>query len=465
MSAPVANYTQGSLAKELNLLGLIRNEVVDGIVEEGQAEYAITKIIENSNAMYESQGTGNKIMKTYKDEVAFTGDPTIQSQIQSVASLGGGVFRVNFTDPNYQGFRENDHVDTKFNGNQAKVVAAGNGWVNVTQAPGFAAPTLSDFAASKVLIQRTRSIELRGTLAPKGVYQLPQTWENYISVIDDGGQESLFDGMNQTVISQAGDYINVAPIKQALGRFFRNMSMMYYTSRKVNPASNGMVYSATSGIIEQIKAGGTYIAKNSVMQKAEFENLVAQWFLSNPHNNNQNRIIKTGRIGMALVAEWYKDLIKYDSQIAISFTDGSVNGLNATKIFIPGWGFVNVMYDVMQDMNMNGERTAIPGYVGMPKTSADFYFLDFSPVRMQTTGATAPALQKIFLKAKYCFAFNQGLKPTESLASAMAGGTALTLDNLELTSTTADFNDFRIYSMAGINVMNRSAHVYIENKL
>jgi hypothetical protein len=119
MSTTNAVYTKGSLAKELNLLGLVRNQVVDGIVEEGQAEYAITKIIEESNAKYEAAGTGNKILPIYKDEVAYTGDPTIQSQVQSVVSLGGGVIRINFSDPNYQGFRNDDRIDTKFNGNQA----------------------------------------------------------------------------------------------------------------------------------------------------------------------------------------------------------------------------------------------------------------------------------------------------------------------------------------------------------
>jgi hypothetical protein len=465
MSTTNAVYTKGSLAKELNLLGLVRNQVVDGIVEEGQAEYAITKIIEESNAKYEAAGTGNKILPIYKDEVAYTGDPTIQSQVQSVVALGGGVIRINFSDPNYQGFRNDDRIDTKFNGNQAKVVEAGNGFIKVSQAEGFTAPVVGDFAAGKVVIQRTRAINARGTLAPQGVYQLPQTWENYCSIIDDGGQESLFDSLNQTVISQAGDYISIAPIKQALGRFFRNMSMNYFTSRKVNPATNGMNFSATSGIIEQIKDGGTYVPLNSVVTKAEFENYVAQWFLSNPHNNNSNRVIKTGRIGMAQIGEWYKDYMKFDYNVAISFTDGSVNGLNATKIFIAGFGFVQVMHDMLQDMNLMGERSSISGYAGMPKTSGDFYFFDFSPVRMQTTGATAPALQKIYLKNKYFFAFNQGLKPTESLASAMTGGTALTMDSLELTSTTADFNSFRIYSICGINVMNRSAHVYLENKV
>jgi len=42
-------------------------------------------------------------------------------------------------------------------------------------------------------------------------------------------------------------------------------------------------------------------------------------------------------------------------------------------------------------------------------------------------------------------------------------GTALTLDNMELTSTTKDYNSFRMWSACGINVLNRSAHAYLEN--
>lgn len=52
MAATNAVYTKGSLAKELNLQGLIRNRVVDGVVQEGQHAYAWTKIIEETNNFY-----------------------------------------------------------------------------------------------------------------------------------------------------------------------------------------------------------------------------------------------------------------------------------------------------------------------------------------------------------------------------------------------------------------------------
>lgn len=465
MSQTNSVYTKGSLAKELNLNGLIRNEVVDGVVQEGQAEYLITKIIEQSNAKYEESGMGNKIIYTPKNEVAVNGDPTIKAQVQSAVAESGGVIKITFTDPNYQAFRSNDLVDTKFNGNQAKVIEGGIGFMRIKQADGFATPVVGDFAAGKIVIQRDRSVDIRGTQAPEGVYQVPQVWENYLSIWDDGGQENLFDSAQRTVISNAGEYVSVAPIKNALGRFFRNGAMKMYTSRAVNPASNGYQTTATSGIIEQIKNRGTYAALNSVITRSEFEDRVAQWLLSNPHQMNDNRIIKTGRIGMAQIGEWYKEQMKYDVGIAVSFTDGSVNGLNATKIFIAGFGFVNVVHDIMQDMNFMGEKSAISGYSGMPKTSGDFYMLDFSPVQMQY-GGTAPAFQKFYLRNKYFYGMQQGMRPTEMLADVLnGGGTALTLDNLELSSTNNDFNSFRIYSICGINVMNGSAHVYLENKV
>lgn len=461
MSAPNSRYTTGSLLKDLTLNALVNGRVVDGIVEEGQAEYITTKIIEQSNAMYQDRGTGNKMLENFEDRVAFLGDPTIKGQVQSVAAVTGGI-RINFTDTAYDAFRKNDDVDTKFAGNQAKVLEANAGYIIVAQRDGYTAPIAGDYAVGSTVIQRKRSIDLRGTSAPVSVNQVPDFWKNHVSVVDDGGQQSLFDSLNSTNMRNAGDYIVNVPIQNAVGRFFRNLSATYWTSKNVNPETNGMTYSATSGIIEQIQAGGAYYPMTSLVTKTEFENRVRTWLLSNPHDMNDNRVIKTGSMGMGLISSWYQDLIKYDAEVAMDFTDGSVNGLNATKIWIPALGRINVVYDKLQDMNLNGALTSVTAYQGLPKTSGDFYFMDFSPVRMQENGMMAPALQKIHLREKYFFGFEQGLAPTSSLDSAMSG-TALTLDNMELTSTTKDYNSFRMWSACGINVLNRSAHAYLEN--
>ena len=113
-----------------------------------------------------------------------------------------------------------------------------------------------------------------------------------------------------------------------------------------------------------------------------------------------------------------------------------------------------------------GTLTSLAGFEGLPQTSGNFYMLDFSPVQMQTSGMMAPAFQKIYMgNSKYFYSFQRGLTAMESLGSAISNGTALTVENMELTSTDNDFNSFRIYSIGGINVMNPTAHVYLENKV
>lgn len=466
MAATNAVYTKGSLAKELNLQGLIRNRVVDGVVQEGQHAYAWTKMIEETNNFYESRGTGNKMLFTYKDEIAYTGDPTIKAQVSSsVASTGGSVL-ITFTNPDYQAFRENDQVALKFGGNLSRVVETGLGYIKVAQAPGHTAPVAGDFPAGKLVIQYVRAIDTSGTKGPAGVYIVPQTWENYCSITDDGGQQNLFASLQNTVISDAEGYITIAPVKEALQRFFRNNAMTQFLSKGVNPESTGMNQTATKGIHQQIQDRGTYAALNSLIQQSEFENYVRNWFLSNPGNDNANRIIRTGSIGMKLISTWYKDYMKFDATIAVNFTDGSINGLNATRIYIPGFEYVNVVRDKMLDMQGMGTLTSLQGFEGLPQTSGNFYFLDFSPVQMQTSGMMAPAFQKIYMgNSKYFYSFQRGLTAMESLGSAISNGTALTVENMELTSTDNDFNSFRIYSICGINVMNPTAHCYLENKV
>lgn len=461
MSQPNANYTKGSLLKDLTIQSLVNGREVGGIVEEGQAAYVTMKIIEQSNAKYEGMGTGNKILQNFEDRVAYIGDPTIRGQVSAPTAVTGGI-RIDWVDSNYNAFRKGDTVDVKTNGNQAKVVEAGAGYIVVAQLEGFSAPVTGDYPAGISVIQRTRSVDLRGTSAPEGVNPYPKFWKNWCSVIDDGGQQNLFDSMNTSNMTNAPDYIVNTVIQSAAQRFFRNQVFKMWTSEGVNPESNGFIQSETKGIVSQIKEGGTYVPMTSVITKSEFEQQLRRWYLRNPANSNANRIVKTGSIGFGLIASWYQDLIKYDSSIAVSFTDGSVNGLNATKIFIPGFEMIQIVKDPLQDMDLNGELTNMSGYAGLPKTSGDFYFMDFTPVRMQQNGMMAPALQKIYLKNKYFFGMEQGLRPTESLMNA-AAGTGLTWENLEMTSTTKDFNSFRIYGICGINVLNRSAHCYLEN--
>jgi hypothetical protein len=202
-----------------------------------------------------------------------------------------------------------------------------------------------------------------------------------------------------------------------------------------------------------------------VITRSEFEQQVRRWYIANPASNFTDRVIFTGAIGMAQIAEWYRDQLKYDGRIAVSFTDGSVNGLNATKIFIPGFEYINIVMIDMLNMAWMGELSSIAGYEGLPKTAGNFYFMDFSPVVMQPSGLMGPAFQKIYFKSKYFYSYQRGLTEMATLGSIIENATPITADNMEITSTDNDFNNFRIYSVCGINVMNAQAHVYLENKV
>jgi hypothetical protein len=466
MSTANQLYTKGSLLKELNLANLVRNRIVDGVVMQGQSAYAWTKIIEGINNKYEANGTGHKILQTYKDEIAYTGDPTVKAQIQATTDLGGGVFRINLTSPSYNAFRENDLVDLKFGQNNlAKVIEAGPGYIKISQAPGNAAPVIGNYATGKIITTRTRAIGTRGTKSPVGLNPVPQKWENYLSIIDDASQQNLFDSQNNTVISGAEGYIISAPIQSTLQNFFRINAMNQFVSSPVNPESNGFDYTSTAGIHTQLIERGNYLPLNTVITRSEFEQQVRRWYIANPASNFTDRVIFTGAIGMAQIAEWYRDQLKYDGRIAVSFTDGSVNGLNATKIFIPGFEYINIVMIDMLNMAWMGELSSIAGYEGLPKTAGNFYFMDFSPVVMQPSGLMGPAFQKIYFKSKYFYSYQRGLTEMATLGSIIENATPITADNMEITSTDNDFNNFRIYSVCGINVMNAQAHVYLENKV
>jgi hypothetical protein len=464
MSQTQSIYTKGSLAKELTMANLVANRVVDGVVQEGQAAYTWTSVIEQTNSYYEKNGgMGNKILEIYKDEVAYTGDPTISGQISGVQDIGGGRFKVSFAAPS-EGFRKNDKVGLQFGRKLSEVVEAASDYMVVARNPGDETISTADFPQGSMIYQFTRGIDTRGTVSPEGLAIVPQTWENYVSIIDDATQQNIFDSKQNTIIRQAGNYIVVAPIQEMMERFFRNCAMNQFLSLGVNPAEYNLNKSATKGIHQQIRQRGLYELMGSQISKTNFESKLRTWYLANPGNPIKNKIIGTGSLGMAMIAEWYKDLIKYDRDIAITFTDGSVNGLNATKIFIPGFEEIQVVKFEMLDMDGMGARTAISGFEGLPRTSGNFYFLDFTPVRMRTSGLMAPAFQKTFFGgAKYYFSYQKGLSPMDSLESVVANATPLTMDSLELTSTDRDTSNLRIYTMAGINIMNGSAQGLLEN--
>jgi hypothetical protein len=461
-----AIYSKGSLMKEMTIANLVRNQVVDGVVQEGQASYTWTMLIEKTNALYESNGgAGNKVLDTYKDEVAYTGDPTIQAQIVASTDIGGGRIKVEFAN-SAEWFRANDYVGRQFGRKLAEVSEAYSNYIIVQQAKGYDAITTADFPTAETLTQFTRSVATRGTKSPVGLSIRPEVWYNYISIIDDAVQQNLFDSKQNVVIEGANGYIKVAPVGEMMERFFRNCAMNQFVSQGVNPEDNNFNYSATRGIHQQIRERGLYTLLGSQITKSEFENYVRRWYVSNPGNDLRNKFIATGAIGMAQIAEWYKDQIKFDAQIAMSFTDGSINGLNATKIFIPGFEFVNVVHLKMLNQNGMGSKTTISGFESLPKTSGSFYLLDFNPVMMRTSGRMAPAFQNIFFGgSKYYYSYQKGLSSMDSLEGIVNNATPLTMENLELTSTDADFSNLRIYTMKGINVMNPTAQGFLENNI
>ena len=383
MSATTAIYSKGSLLQEMNFAGLVRNTVVDGIVLEGQSPYSWMKLLEDTNAKWEQNGNaGNKMLSIYKTEVAYTGDPTISAQINGTpTSLAGGRVKIQFTE-SQEGFRKDDGVAVGFNGGSkvAKVLEAGSTYVVVGQMEGYAAPSTSDFAAGQTLIQYYRSIGIRGTKSPVGINIVPQTWENYVSVTDDAAQQNIFDVQNNTVLQYNNGYIRMAPVTTMMQRFFQNMTFQQFMSKGVDPSKNGFTLSSGKGIHQQFMERGNYFPQTSLLTQQEFESRLRQKFLANPSNPIENTIVLTGSLGHALVSEWYKDQIKYaPTEVIDAYVDGiKMNGLNTTRIFLPGFGPVKLAKWSMLDMNKMGAKTAASGYTDLPKTSGSFYILDFS---------------------------------------------------------------------------------------
>ena len=118
----------------------------------------------------------------------------------------------------------------------------------------------------------------------------------------------------------------------------------------------------------------------------------------------------------------------------------------------------------MLDMNAMGQKSTIPGHESKAKTSGNFYFLDLSPVRAES-GLIYPAIQRFYFRQKYFYAYQQGLTAIDSFSSMEANATPLTQASLELTSTDSDYNNFRVYTMCGINLTNRQGHCLYENNV
>jgi hypothetical protein len=461
-----AIQTKGSLLREANLAGLVKNTVVDGIVQEGQASYAILKVIEEMNNHYEKFGTGNKMLDIYKDRVAYTGDRTIKGQIKTAYAVTGGI-RVEFSKTDLNTFRAGGLVYTRFGAtNMASILEAGPGYIVVmANTPGYTPVTAADFPAGVMLIQPTRSIGTRGTKTPEGVYDVPQTWENYPSIVDDGYQMGLYDSQSSTILAEPNkDYFVSAPVSNTMQAFFTSLAMHMFVSQSVNPEDNNFTLSRTRGLNQQFRTRSLYAELTSdLTSRSEFESYVRSWKIRNPGSDPNKTFIATGAIGMAKIGNWYRDEIKYDSTIAISYTGGELTGLNATRIPIAGFEFVNVVHFKFLNMDMMGEKTSIPGFENLPKAAANFYFWDCSAVNLGN-GRYAPAFQKFYFKgSKYWYSFQNGLTPMNTPDQVAANATPLTQENLEITSTDNDFSNFRIYSIFGINCMNPSAQGFLEN--
>jgi hypothetical protein len=51
----------------------------------------------------------------------------------------------------------------------------------------------------------------------------------------------------------------------------------------------------------------------------------------------------------------------------------------------------------------------------------------------------------------------------DSLGTSLTNAQPLTEENLQITSTDADFSNFRVVSACGMNVMNPTAHMILRN--
>lgn len=448
------------------MAGLVTNTVVDGIVQENQASYTVLKVIEEMNSHYEKFGTGNKMLSIYKDKVAYTGDRTVKGMIKTAYAVTGGI-KIEFTKTDLNTFRTNGLVYTRFGQqNMASVLEAGPGYVVLNaNTQGYVACTAADFPEGEMLISATRSIGTHGTKTPEGVYDVPQTWENYPSIVDDGYQTSLYDSQISTVMDgQYKDYFVSAPVANTMQSFFMSMSMHMFVSQSVNPETNNFTLSRTRGLNQQFRTRSLYAELTTDMtNREEFESYVREWKVRNPGSNPDSCFIATGAIGMAKIGSWYRDEIKYDKDIAISYTGGVLTGLNATRIPIAGFEFVNVVHFKFLNMAFMGQKSRLPGFENLPKASGNYYFWDCSAVNMGD-GTFAPAFQKFYFKgSKYWYSFQNGLTPLSTPDQVATNTTALTEQNLQITSTDNDYNNFRIYSIFGLNCMNPAAQGFLEN--
>jgi hypothetical protein len=461
-----AIQTKGSLLKEANLAGLVKNTIIDGIVQENQAPYALLKLIEEMNAGFEKNGTGNKMLTIYKDQVAYSGDRTIKGMIKVSTTVVGGI-RLEFTKTDLNTFRPNGLVYTRFGQqNMASIVEAGPGYIILNaNTPGYTPCTAADFPEGEMVYSVTRSIGTRGTKTPEGVYVVPQTWENYPSILDDGYQTSLYDSQSETILAIPNtDYFKSAPVSNTMESFFMSMAMHMFVSQSVNPEENNFSLTRTRGLNQQFRTRSLYAELTTdIGSREEFESYVREWKVRNPGADPNSCFIGTGAIGMAKIGGWYREEMKYDKDIAISYTGGEITGLNATRIPIAGFEFVNVVHFKFLNMDMMGKKSRIAGFENLPMAAGNYYFLDCSAVNLGN-GRTAPAFQKFYAKgSKYWYSFENGLSPMTTPEQIATNTTALTEESLQITSTDRDWNNFRIYSIFGINCMNSAAQGFLEN--
>ena len=463
MSAPQINYNNGSMLNEINIAGLLYDSEIAGIAKVNQYDDPLMEAIYRMNAAYErNAGSTHVLLNQPRYKLAFEGDPTISSSVASAVSLPGGVIQINFTNSSYVGFRENDEVSTAFGANLAKVVNAGPGFIRVRQNEGGAAISTADYPAGVVVIQQTRSIGMSGTSTPNRLNYTPETRFNYFSIIDDGHQTNIGERSTIVPIANAPGFIRHSGIDKMVKRFKKNQTLAFWEHTAVDPSTNGFSFTKMSGLHQQFKQFGSYTPYTSLITQQQFEQQITRWYNLNPASPIQNRVIFTGSAGFKLVSSWYQELIKFDSQIAVTFTDGTVSGLNATRIFIPGFDAIQIVKLPFLDMDASGPNSSVPGYTQFKRSSFSFYGMDFTPVAVNERGTMPAFSTHHFGEAKYYYSFVRGLAPATA-ADVMAMTNPLTTGSMQITSSDADFDNMRLYSWSMINANAAQANIWLHN--
>jgi len=463
------NYIKGNPLNGIYLQKFIRNQYTDGIIETGQSAHAWMVYINESNNQFEKEGTGHMINDTHKTEMAYLGDPTILGQIQSSTAESGGLVKLVFNQASKNSFREGDTIDTSWGGNQALVVETGQGYIKVGTAYGFTAPVAGDYTVGEIVYQRTRNIAISGTQSPVGLTPVPDTIFNYFDILDDANQTNLFTSMINTTFPgrEKEGFFTDGNVRQMLQRYFTNITHREWTSRQVNPENNAFTKTSSAGILQQIENAGGTMTMNVAPTKASFETMLRNWLIANPTADPSKLAIMTGAIGLAEIGEWYKELIKYDYNIALTFTDTDgkgINGLNATKIYIAGFPPINVIHWTMLDANGMGAKSTMPGFTQLPKTSGSFYFMNFTPVEYRD-GRRGPAFQKVYLRHRHFFSFQKGLTADNGIGAILDNAQGVSMENMQMTSNDRDFNNLRVYGICMTNVKNPYGQFIAKNNV